>query len=49
MCPGRREGKGMMGAWCIDCVYAVEVGHNHVHSFFAELAQLIDRIFYVNF
>ncbi len=28
---------------------AEEVGHDHVHSFFAELAQLIDRIFYVNF
>ncbi len=26
-----------------------EVGHDHVHSFFAELAHLIDRIFYVNF
>ncbi len=25
MCPGRREGMGMMGAWCIDCV-CVQVG-----------------------
>ncbi len=26
-----------------------EVGHDHVHHFFAELAQKLTRIFYVNF